>query len=231
MAQPALNLSFTQDASDITIGTVTDITADYGQGGVEARGDAANYLLWSKTDQDGNRVFTNPAAGNVLSVMSWSVSTAVDGWYQGILVRVQPYDNSANYVEQQSSGDVVTQYASVVYYPSTNKVYYCTAPSTGNLPTNTSFWAEVLDLSLILDNTNIQVKIVDFYVKTRASRCVSLKFAKLDDQTCQNDNGKSRNNAYYLRALIVSADSEFLQGNPEEMEKIIRQLENKCSTA
>jgi hypothetical protein len=231
MAQPALNLGFLQDASDITIATVSDTTADYGQGGVEARGDAANFLLWSKTDQDGNRVFTNPDFGNVLSVMNWSVSTQVDGWYQGILVRVQPYNNGSNYVPQQASGDIVTQYASIVYYGSTNKVYQCIAPSTGNLPTNTAFWAEVTDLSVILDNTNIQVKIVDIQTNPRASRCVSSKFAKLDDQTCQNDNGKSRNNAYYLRALLVSANSEFLQGNPEEMEKIIRQLESKCSMA
>lgn len=231
MAQPALNLGFVQNAEDITVGTVTDTTADYGQGGVEARGDAANYLLWSKTDQDGNRVFTNPDPGDVLTIMNWSVSTLVDGWYQGILVRIQPYNNGSNYVPEQKSGDIVTQYASIVYYPATNKNYQCIAASTGNLPTNTSFWEEVPNLSLILTNTNIQVKIVDFYTHPRASRCVSSKFAKLDDQTCQNDNGKSRNFAYYLRSLLVSADSEFLQGNPEEMEKIIRQLESKCSTA
>jgi hypothetical protein len=228
MAAPDLSLSFTQDVDDINIGTLTDTTDDYGQGAVEARGDAANFPLWSKTDQDGNRVFTNPDPGNVLATMNWSVQTLLDGWYEGMIVRVQPYDNVVAYVPELSSGGIITQYASIVYYPTTGFVYQCIAASTGNLPTDEDFWEVVEDLSTLLDNTNVQVKIQNIYTRPRTSKCVSSKFAKLDDLACDNRNGRLLQTCYLLAGLVISADSEFAQGNPEEMEKIIRQIQGKC---
>lgn len=216
-------LSFAQN-TDIATGVVTDET-DYSVGGNPPRSAKANYLLWSKTDLQGNRTFDNPDQGNVLSTLTYTVNTPVDGWYEGILLRFDPYDNGDSYVEQQSSGSVVTQYASVVYYNS--KVYKCTAPSTGNLPTNTSFWQEVTDLSTLIDNTNVDAFIEDFYIKVRSSQCANEKFKGLCGCGCGGDLEKMRL-ALLMRYNIVSADTAFANDNPEQMEKIIREIEETC---
>lgn len=224
------DLKFTQDADDITIGIVDNTTPDYGTGGNQNRSDAAEYLLWSKTNKDAVRDLLPVDQSNVLTNMQYNVNTPLDGWYEGIHLRIQFYDAGANYVEQQSSGGVITQYASIFYYSTTNKVYEAILPSTGQDPTDTTYFAEVTDLSDLIPNTNVAVFIKNFYVKTRASLCASKLFAELDDCSCSNGNDRQNKHAYYIRGLIVAADSEFAQGSPNEMEKIIRQVTTKCSS-
>ncbi len=216
--------SFTQNV-DIATGVVTDDT-DYSVGGNPPRSAKANYLLWSKTDKQGNRTFDNPDPGNVLSTLSYTVNTPVDGWYEGILMRFTPYDNGTAYVEQQSSGSVITQYASIVYY--SGAVYKAIAPGTGNLPTDTNFWEVVTDLSTLIDNTNVDVFIEDFYIKVRSNECANAKFTGVCGCGCSGDLEKLRP-ALTVRYNIVSADSAFANGNPEEMEKIIREVEETCA--
>lgn len=221
----APSLTFTQDADDITIGVVEDTTT-YGSPNQD-RGDAANYLLWSKTDKDGNRVFDNPLSGDELSVLTWSVNTLKDGFYEAIWLRIQPYDAGANYVEQQQTGSTITQYASVFYYPSTDKVYKAIIASTGELPTNTNAFVEVVDLSTVIDNSNLEDFILNVYTRPRASRAASILMGKLDDELCPNPTPKDREKAYLIDGLIISADSEVAQSNYREMDKIMRLIERK----
>lgn len=231
MPTATLATEFTQDPDDITIGTVADTTADYGSGSNQDRGDAANFLLWSKTDEDAVRTFDNPAFGNELAIMEWQVNTPKDGWYEGILLRIQPYDAGANYVEEQSSGSVITQHASIFYYAATDKVYKAIAASTGQTPTNTSYFTEVTDLSTILDNTNIEVVILNVYVRTRAAACANDLHGKLDDRNCPNPDVKTKDKAYLIDALITSADANVAAGNYDQMDRIMRQIESKCQLA
>lgn len=221
-------LTFTQDADDITVGTVANTTT-YGSPNQD-RGDAAEYLLWSKTDKDGNRVFDNPDDGNVLSILSWPVNTLKDGYYEAILLRIQPYDAGANYVEQQQSGSTITQYASVFYHATTDKVYKAIAASTGQAPTNTNYFEEVTDLSTIIDNSNLEDFILKVYTRPRANRAASILMGKLDDELCPNPSPKDRDKAYLIDGLIVSADSEVAQGNYREMDKIMRLIERKTAS-
>lgn len=230
MSQPTLALTFTQDADNIAIGVVDDTTADYGTGSVETRDEKANFLLWSKTDKDGNRTFDNPSTGNELSILQWSVNTPKDGYYEGILLRVPLYNYSEAYVIEQSSGGVISQYASVFYYATTDKVYKTIQANTGQVPTDTDYFEEVTDLSTLITNTNVQIKIVDFYVRTRASRCATILVGRLNDTTCPNPSTKDRDKAYYVDHQIAAADAAFAQGNPRAMEKIIRDIENKCTS-
>lgn len=223
----SFSLTFTQNTDNIALAVVTNTTT-YGTGGNQDRDEAAEFLLWSKTDKDGNRTFDNPDSGNKLTNLTYNVNTPKDGWYEGILERIQLYDAAANYVEEQSSGGVITQYASIFYYATTDRVYKAIQPSTGQTPTNTLYFSVVTDLSTIIDNTNIEVYIKDVYVRTRASRCASTLMGKLDDETCSNDKTQERNFAYYFTGLIDSADAEVSQENYEEMEKIMRQLETLC---
>ena len=214
--------SFTQDVDDVNVGVVADTTSDYGTGGNPARGDAANYLLWSKTNQNGNRTFSNPDQGNVLSSMSWNVATLTPGWYERMLMRIQIYDNAEAYLAQVESGGVVSVYAGISYYAATNKVYKCIQDSTGNLPTDTDYWEEVTDLSTIIANTNVTTTISNTYVRAHVDDKIKNLFAAMADNCGCNEKENQR--AYRLRGLLISADSEVNSGNYDEMDKIITYL-------
>jgi hypothetical protein len=218
------SLSFVQNA-DIDTGVVTD-TSDYSVGGNPPRSATANYLLWSKTNMHGVRTFTNPDQGNVFSTLTYTVSTLIDGYYEGIRMRFDPYSGATNYVEQQSSGSVVTQYASVVYHD--GAIYKAIAPGTGNLPTDTNFWEVVLDLSTLITNSNVDVFIEEFYIKVRASQCANDKLAENCGCGCNGDLSKIQP-ALLVSAKIMSADAAFANDNPEQMEKIIRDIEETCA--
>lgn len=219
--------SFTQDVDDIYAGVVADTTPDYGTGGNPVRGDAANYLLWCKTDENGDRVFNNPAFGNVLSIMSWDVETPTPGWYERMLMRIQPYNNSTSYVPEVSSGGIITQYAGIVYYPSTDTVYKCILASTGNTPTNTTYWSPVTDLSDLIGNTNISNTISNTFVRSIVDDGIKELFANMG-RTCGCDE-VSNKKAYKLYGMLVSADSQVRAGNYDDMQKIIAYIEAQLS--
>lgn len=61
-----------------------------------------------------------------------------DGIYAFKLVTVPTYNNTATY----SAND------DYVYYGSTGKIYKCILASTGNLPTDTTYWTEVTESAL-----------------------------------------------------------------------------------
>lgn len=221
--------SFTQDVDDVHAGLVADTTSNYGTGGNPDRDDAANYLLWAELDSNGNRTFNNPDPGNVLTIMEWAVEMATGGWYQRMLMRIQFYDNGAAYVPQVEAGGVVSQYASIVYYASTNKVYKCILASTGNLPTNATYWEEVTDLSTIIANTNVTTTITDTYVRSIADAGVKELFANMA-KTCGCDD-KANKKAYLLDGLLIAADAAVEQDNYDEMETIIAYLESQLTQA
>lgn len=221
-------LSFLQNA-DIATGVVTD-TSDYGVGGNPARSDKANYLLWSKTNSSGTRSFDNPDQGNVLSTLTYTVNTPLDGYYEGILCRFSLYDPGENYVEQQQSGSVITQYASIVYY--NGSIYKCTNPVTGiapDAPTGPDYWEIVPDLSTLIDNTNVDVFIEPFKINIRSSQCAAQQFKDKCGCGCDGDLDKLRT-PLLITSQLIAADAEFANGNYEEMERIIREIEQTCST-
>lgn len=223
------SLPFAQN-QDIATGVVTDAT-DYGVSGNPLRSATANYLLWSKTDQDGVRTFDNPAQGTVTSNLSYTVNTPEDGYYEGILMRFTPYNAGANYVEQQESGGVVSVYASVFYYASTGKVYKAIADSTGQDPEDTDFFQEVpiAQMYTLIDNTNVDVYIQDYYINVRANQCLNEILTGGCACGCDGDLSKIRS-ALIIKYKIMAADSAFDNDNPEQMEKIIRDVEETCST-
>jgi hypothetical protein len=221
--------SFTQDADDINLGVVEDTTSNYGTGGNPARSDAANYLLWAKVDENGARTFDNPDPGNVLTIMEWEVNTPVAGWYQRMLMRIQFYVADTVYVPEQSSGGVITQYASITYYEEKVYKYINASSSSGNLPTDADYWEEVTDLSTLISNTNISNTISDTYVRAHADDGVKDLFAAMA-ANCGCDE-KANKRAYTLDGLLIAADSAVESGNYDDMEKIIRTLESKLAQA
>jgi hypothetical protein len=219
--------SYTQDVDDVDVGVIADTTSDYGVGGDPARSAAANYLLWSKTDEDGNRVFSNPAFGDVLAIMSWTVATLVSGWYERMLMRIQIYDNVQAYLAQVEAGGIVSTYAGIVYYAATNKVYKCILNSTGNLPTNATYWEEVTDLSTIIANTNISVTISNTYVRSHVDAGIKLLFAAMT-ANCGCDDAANKQ-AYKMNGFLIAANAEVASENYDDMEHIIAYLQTQLS--
>lgn len=219
-----MELSFAQDP-DGTTGTVTDTTETGGYPTPNTdRGDAADYLLFSKTDKNGNRTFNNPDFGSVLAIVSWAVATAVSGLYEAILLRIKPYDNGTAYVPEIESGGIITQYPSIVYYASENKVYKCTVASTGNLPTNTNYWEEVTDLSTVIDNTTLDQEILTIQSDKLIDKCIAAKFAGAGCNCSTEDK-------QYLNDMMAekrAAEINFASENYYEYEKIIENLNNTC---
>lgn len=223
--------SYTQDVDDVALGVGADTTPDYGVGGNPVRSAAANYFLWCKTDKDGNRTFNNPAFGDVLSIMSWNLSLVeinnqpAGGWYERMLMRIQIYSGGSSYVPQIESGGVVSQYASIVYYGSTNKVYKNILASTGNIPTNGTYWEEVTDLSTIIANTNISTTISNTYVRSVVDSKMKNAF-KILGRNCACDDKEVLRDVK-LDALLIAADAEVEDGNYDDMAFIIEYLEQQ----
>lgn len=205
--------------------TATNTTADYGTGGNQNRNDAAEFVLWSKTDADGNRVFTNPDQGNVLTKLIYSVATAVSGLYELIWLRIQPYDPGTAYVPQVGTAPI-TQYPSIVYYPTTGLVYKCIAASTGNLPTDTDFWEEVPLASLytLLGNDTLDEFIENFDSTYTINKCITKKLAA-NGCACSSED---RDYTSKLFSLLVSANSNYNEGNIYKFQEIIAELNTLC---
>jgi hypothetical protein len=217
--------SYTQDANDVNAGVVTDTTPDYGTGGNPVRSAAANYLLWCKTDESGNRVFDNPNFGDVLTILVWNVVVTLSGWYERMLMRIEFYDPGTPYVPQVEVNGVVSQYASIVYYGTTNKVYKNILACSGILPTNGTYWEEVVDLSTIIANTNISVTISNTYVRSTVDQKMKEVYAQIGRSCACDDKEVIRANR--LDALLIAADSEVENGNYDDMAKIIEYLEQQ----
>jgi|SRR6185369_907906 len=177
------------------------------------RNQAAEYVLWSKTDVNAVRTFTNPEQGDVLTNLSYSVSTLVDGWFELIRLRIQFYSALTAYVA-----------GNVFYYTTNGKYYIAIGSSTGQLPTNPIYFTEVTDLTTIIGNASIETYYQNFYSEYRTNVCIRDK----DDANCGCAN-KDDTYIDMLYAKKQSADTNFANGNPEIMEKIIRELEDTCT--
>ena len=190
----------------------------------EDRNEAAEYVLWSKTDKNGNRDFTNPDQGDVLTKLAYTVDTPVSGLYELIWLRIQPYDNATAYVEQQESGGVITQYPSVVYY--NGSVYKCIAPTTGNLPTDVTYWEVVPLASLqdLLGNSNIEEYIKNWDGIYQINKCITSRLAEAGCDCGVQDREYNQE----LFSLYLAAKSNFEIGNIYEFEEIIEELNTKC---
>jgi hypothetical protein len=221
----ALSPSFTVTQNNGGETATATNTTTYGAPNQD-RDEAAEFVLWSKTDKDGNRSLDNPDQGDVLNKTVYTVNTPISGLYELIWLRIQFYDVAANYVEEQESGGVITQYASIFYYSTTGKVYKAIAPSTGEDPEDTDFFVEVpLDqLQTILGNTNIEQFIQNEDIIYHINKCITSRLAKMGCECSLTDREYNQE----LFSLYLSATSNYNAGNVYEFEEIIEQLNTRC---
>ena len=168
-------------------------------------------------------MFNNPPPGDVLTIMQWTVQTLTAGWYERMLMRIQFYNPATPYVPEISSNGVVTQYASIVYYGTTDKVYKCKAATTGNAPTDATYWEEVTDLSTLISNTNVSTTITNTYVRAIVDEKMRDYFSSMGAKYGCDDQQNYK--AWKLNGLLQSANSAVASGNYDEMDKIIAYIE------
>lgn len=216
--------TFTQNVTGLT-GLITNTTT-YG-GANQLRNQAAEYRLWAKLNSAGVATYYNPDQGDVLTALTYTVSTLLSGWFQDIQLRIQFYDAGTNYVPQVSNSQgVITQYASIVY--SGGKVYRSRIASIGQSPTNTTYFTEVTfdNLYTLLSNPNIEVSVEDTYVDAQLNQQLSTLFAT---KNC----GCALEDLEYilgLRAVKISADSEFSSDDFNEGQELIEYIQNNLAT-
>ena len=97
--------------------------------------DGTNYLLSSLGD--GDAVCVAPKSQTLPLTDTYTYATG-DGVYEIILYTLPTYNNSATYG--------ATHY---IYYPTNQKVYKAKGATTGNIPTNTTYWTEITDLNTL----------------------------------------------------------------------------------
>lgn len=197
-------------------------------GANQDRDEAAEYVLWSKTDKNSVRSFYNPDQGDVLNNLEYILSTVTDGWYELIRLRIQFYDAGANYVPEIANGGVISQYASVFYYPTTGKVYKAIDNSTNQDPQDANYFVEVPEdeLYTLINNTNLEAFFHNY--AHNYSTETGLRDRFMDVMCCTSEDRERNQTLLYKKQ---SADTNFTNGYPDRYEKIIRDIELELQQA
>ncbi len=226
-------LTFTQNLNGIT-GRITDSTPDYGIGGNPLRGDSANYLLYSTNATNGQRTYYNISTSLPLSQLAWDVSTDIMGWTQATLLRIQIWSGANNYLEEQEDGNgIITEYASIVYYGNTDKVYKAIQDNVSIAPDDPGgddYWEEVSDLTELVGYESVSQFTEDFQIDVNINKCVTKGFINIYNSCgCNPDNSKLEP-AIKNWALYMAATANFQNEAPEKMDAIIEHLDKVCKT-
>lgn len=203
---------------------LTDLSL-WGSGGNPARNTKALALFVTKTDKNGARTLlvTTPDVSNPVTVSAWDVAIAVDGLVEKILFVVNIW----------ASGTFATN--DIIFYSVNSKFYKATQASTGQLPTNATFFVEVPQANLYTNEIlNPCVTMVVTVLNDLIVGYIDLALA--DEYEANTDvflNGKydlKSNKADYLFGLVNGAESALIQGRQYEAEEIVRGIHNYILT-
>lgn len=192
-------------------------TTGYGSPNDE-RSDRANYLLISKNDKNGTRTYITIANTTPLSTMIWAFTSTADGWHQGTILSVNKWANGAHVVDD------------VVFYTTTGLFYNCIeahsniAPDSGS---GSQYWEEVTDFTEIQQgHTNLEVYDYDFNIESRRAVDIADELSEALDENfrCQLQPDEAVD-LLNMIAMLEGANSEMLQGNPEQTEEIMLSIE------
>ncbi len=226
-----LSYTFTKSVqSDPAIFYINNTTV-YG-GANPLRNAGGEILIVAKVDSESVETFLTVDSTPFNSRLVYTVSNSLDGYYHAELLRFTNY-NSANtfVVEVKDINNVITTYANVVYYPSTQKFYKAVLASNSGapqLPTNTSYWTEITDFTVdsIRKNTTLEVGIFDLLHDVRNSNVVkdnlyNIVKKELAENTIKDLVPYLKKAIYLEGARIKAGDTKFL-----EAEIITRVLDN-----
>ena len=172
-----LSFTFTKSVqSNASIFTVNNTTV-YG-GANPLRNAGGEIMLAIRTEYKSNESFLTVNSAPFDSKLTYDITNNEDGYYHFELLRFTNYNSSNTYVvEVKDINNIITTYASVVYYPPNQKFYKAILPSNSGspqIPTNSLYWQEITDftVSSIRKNTNIVVGVFDTIHDVRNSNSV-----------------------------------------------------------
>lgn len=217
----------TKDAvqSDVSSFHLTDLSL-WGAGGNPARNLRALVLFVTKTDKNGARTLlvVTPDSSDPLVVSAWDVAISIDGLVEKILFVVQLYGSGVSYVTDD-----------VFYYPNNGKFYKATQNSTGQTPTNPTYFVEVTVASLYTteinnDCTTMEVKVLNDLITGRNEAVLSDEWEEVTDVFLNGKYDLKYSKADYIDGLLNGAQAALANGRQYESEEIIRGIENYLRT-
>ncbi len=197
--------------------TIPDNTT-YGSPNADREDVAVYFQLW-KMDSAGEETavtITNTAPD---TVETWTFTYDTDGWYKSRMVIVPNYDNAVAYTTGQA-----------VFYSSA--IYICTSPSTGNLPSNPTFWLASTNFDTITLANNVVSDYIDFVLIEYGKQCAGEAAIEwYRNRDCGNcDKLKLSESFLQKRGMVIAAQRFEAIQLFSKAEEIARKLENSCAS-
>lgn len=217
----------TKDAvqADVSSFHLTDLSL-WGSGGNPARNLRALVLFVTKTDKNGARTLlvVTPDSADPLVVSAWDVAISLDGLVEKILFVIQLYGAGVAYVTDD-----------VFYYPVNSKFYKAVQGSTGQTPTNPTYFVEVPVANLYTaeinnDCTTMEVVVLNDLITGRNEAVLSDEWEEVTDVFLNGKYDFKYSKADYIDSMINGAYAALANERQYEAEEIIRGIENYLRT-
>lgn len=221
---------------DCEVFTINNNTV-YGSPNINRNGEA-DVLICAYVDNILGEQFLTVDSTPYDSKISYDINNEKDGHYVAELESFDSFSNIVSYIKEiLDSNNIITSYANLVYYSTTQKFYKCIAnnPASPNSiapddPTGPTYWAVITNFTNtdIRNNTTIRVTSFDFIHDCRGRKCT--KDALLSVLKKSPDCLDVKTLLPYLkkRVLLSGARVEADDLNFIEAENITRTLANIC---
>lgn len=200
-------------------------------GAEDDRNEGAEVLIAAHVDEDEVENFVTVDSTPYLTKTLYDIPNTIDGHYHIETLRFPIWSIATPYViEVRDSNDIITTYASVVYYTITGKFYKCKLANTGQLPTNTTYYTEILDFtdSELRSSNKIVVGETDQLFDHRVKVCVKDELYRIISNSCNTEDVSKLLPYLKKKILLTGAQAKLEDAKPEHAEVIIRELSTYC---
>jgi hypothetical protein len=203
-------------SSDADTATIPDSTV-YG-GSNPARNTLAVYLELWKMDADSVATAITMDNDDPANVTSWTFDSSDDGWYKSRIYIVPDFNILTAYTIGQ-----------VVFYNDT--LYICISPTTGDLPSNPTFYSETT-LEAAASANNVTTAYQDYLVIEHGKKCAGDAAGEwYKSKDCSNcDKMDLMSSMLQKRAMVITAQRFASISQYNKAESIARKLETACES-
>jgi len=210
------------------------VSANYGSPNPD-RNQGGEVLIAAHTTQKEVEEFIPVDSSPYLTKSTYDIYNTLDGAYKVESLRFALYNAGTPYIpEIKDNNNIITTYASVIYYSPTDKFYKNISASTGIAPdavNGTTYWQQITDFTTdeIRNNTNLIIGTYQFVHLDRSKLCVKNELFKLSSM-CGCDDLKEylpflKKKVLLDGACALAADFKF-----SNAEANIRVLQKLCPT-
>lgn len=204
-------------------------------GGAERlRSATGDVLISAHINEDETEDFATIDSTPYDSKISYDITNTLDGHYHSELLEFPNYNAGTAYIaEIRDVNSIITTYANLIYYPTTQKFYKNILASTGIAPdavNGTTYWVQITNFtnSEVRLNTTIYVGVFDDIATCRSRKCVKNELIKLTskDVSCLDE----KTLLPYLKKKIYLSGAYALNSDQksEQAEHVIRTLTKLC---